>query len=108
MEDVATRNIYKSDIRYQIVKDKNGIPNKSYDIPVEISSTLEYDGKEYTWFRERKDASGSSRTTLNPREIRMVSQKLANDPTGREMGLCSVIKVPPGTGYQQEVMQTRS
>lgn len=85
MEDVATRNIYKSDIRYQIVKDKNGIPNKSYDIPVEISSTLEYDGKEYTWFRARKDASGSSRTTLNPREIRMVSQKLANDPTGREM-----------------------
>lgn len=85
MEDVATRNIYKNDIRYQIVKDKNGIPNKSYDIPVEISSTLEYNGKEYLWFRARKDASSNSRTTLNPREIRIVSQKLVNDPTGREM-----------------------
>lgn len=78
MEDVPVRNIYKNDVRYQILKDHNGTPNKSYTCPVEIRSTLVYGGAEYTWTRTKKDAAGSSRTTLSPREIVPVSQELVN------------------------------
>lgn len=78
MEDVAARNIYKNDVRYQIIKDKNGTPNKSYNAPVEIKSTLEFNGTEYTWTRAKKDTSGGSKTTIYPREILPVSQELVN------------------------------
>ena len=30
MEDVSVRGIYKNEVRYQILKDSNGTPNKSY------------------------------------------------------------------------------
>lgn len=79
MEDVATRNIYKSDVRYRIVKDSNGTPNKSYsDAPTEIESILEYDGTDYRWARAKKDATAESRTIMNPKEILPVSKKLVN------------------------------
>ena len=47
MEDVSARNIYKDDVRYQIIKDSNGTPNKSYSGPTEISCELEYNGNRY-------------------------------------------------------------
>ena len=47
MEDVSARNIYKDDVRYQIIKDSNGTPNKSYSGPTEISYELEYNGNRY-------------------------------------------------------------
>lgn len=78
MEDVPARNILKKDVRYQIIQDKNGTPNKLYHTPVEIKSTLQFDNEEYTWTRAKKDTSGGSKTTINPREILSVSQKLAN------------------------------
>ncbi len=78
MEDVTARNIYKSDVRYQIIKDSNGTPNKSYSSPIEVSGTLEYNGTEYTWSRARKDATGESRTTFFPKDIKQVVQKLVN------------------------------
>lgn len=31
MEDVPARNIYKQDVRYKIIKDNMGIPNKIYN-----------------------------------------------------------------------------
>lgn len=77
MEDVSARNIYKDDIRYQIIRDKNGTPNKSYSSPVEVTCTLQYDGMDYTWTRAKKDTSG--KTTIIPRDIVGVSQKLVND-----------------------------
>lgn len=78
MEDVLARNIYKDDIRYQIIKDNNGTPNKSYNNPVEIYSFLEYDGKSFEWTRAKKDASAGSRTTIVPKEILQVSHQLVN------------------------------
>lgn len=54
MEDVNTRNIYKDDVHYQIVKDNNGIPNKIYKGHVEIGSTINYEGVDYTWSRMKK------------------------------------------------------
>ena len=77
MEDVSARNIYKDDIRYQIIRDKNGTPNKSYSSPVEVTCILQYDGMDYTWTRAKKDTSG--KTTIIPRDIVGVSQKLVND-----------------------------
>lgn len=79
MEDVPGRNIYKDDVRYRIIRDNNGIPNKSYMNPVEVRSFLEYGGETYEWVRTKKDASGS-RTTIMPRRILQVSQKLVNNP----------------------------
>lgn len=78
MEDVLARNIYKDDVHYRIIKDSNGTPNKSYSGPTEISSKLEYDGENYPWTRAKKDATGRSKTTIAPRDILQVSQKLAN------------------------------
>ncbi len=78
MEDVPARNIYKDDVRYQIIKDSNGTPNKSYSNLVEVSGTLEYNGTEYTWNRARKDALAGSKTTIYPKDIKQVSQKLVN------------------------------
>lgn len=89
MEDVSTRNIYKNDVRYQIVKDSNGTPNKSYCSPVEISSTLEYGGIDYTWIRAKKDARGGSKTTITPRDIMQVSQEMVNDINVRMWPLVS-------------------
>lgn len=83
MEDVAARNIYKNDVRYQIIKDKNGTPNKSYNAPVEIKSILEFNDTDYTWIRAKKDASGGSKTTINPKDILAVSQELVNSPIER-------------------------
>lgn len=78
MEDVNTRNIYKDDVHYQIVKDNNGIPNKIYKGHVEIGSTINYEGVDYTWSRMKKTVSSSSRTAINPREILKVSRDLIN------------------------------
>lgn len=87
MEDVPARNIYKDDVRYQIVKDSNGSPNKIYCNPTEVSVTLEYDGIDYQWARTKKDASGGSKTTISPREIVSMSQKLVNDLGGKSWPL---------------------
>ena len=83
MEDVSVRGIYKNEVRYQILKDSNGTPNKSYCRQAEISSIIVYGGIEYPWVRARKDATGSSKTTIVPKDIMRVSQKLVNDMDGR-------------------------
>lgn len=89
MEDVSTRNILKSDVRYEIIKDNNGTPNKSYHIPVSISSMMEYGGVEYSWTRARKDATGNSRTTMDDKAIFRISQKLVNYEISRMWPLIS-------------------
>lgn len=78
MEDVATRNIYKKDVHYRIVKDNNGIPNRIYKEMVEVESTINYDGVDYQWSRAKKSTVGSSRTLINPRDILKVSRDLIN------------------------------
>lgn len=85
MEDVATRNIRKEDVRYLIMKDKNGTPNKSYCNPVEVTCTLQYDETDYTWTRAKRDTSG--RTTITPREIVGASWTLVNDIHARKWPL---------------------
>ncbi len=87
MEDVNTRNIYKDDVHYQIVKDNNGIPNKSYKEPVEVESTISYEGVDYTWSRVKKGATDSSRTSINPREILRVSRELINSTENKILPL---------------------
>ena len=90
MEDVSTRNIYKDDVQYKIVKDKNGTPNKSYsDKPTEIESTLVYENDEYTWVRTKKDATGTSRTSINPKDILRVSRNLVNNAENKMLPLIS-------------------
>ena len=89
MEDVSTRNIYKDDIHYQIVKDNNGIPNKLNKEPVEVESTLNYDGSDYTWSRVKKGATVSSRTSINPRDILKVSRELINSTEHKILPLIS-------------------
>lgn len=89
MEDVNTRNIYKKDVHYQIVKDNNGIPNKLYKEPVEVESTLNYDGSDYTWSRVKKGATVSSRTSINPRDILKVSRELINSTEHKMLPLIS-------------------
>lgn len=89
MEDVSARNIYKNDVRYRIIKDSNGTPNKSYSGPTEISSVLEYDGNIYPWTRAKKDATGGSKTTIVPRDIFRVSQELVNSTDSKMWPLIS-------------------
>ncbi len=89
MEDVPARNIYKGDVRYQILKDSNGTPNKSYSNPVEISAALDYSGSEYTWSRAKKDATGGSKTTMFPKEIMQVAQNLVNSTEAKIWPLIS-------------------
>lgn len=89
MEDVPTRNIYKDDVHYQIIKDNNRIPNKSFKYPIEVESTISYDGIDYTWSRIKKDYTGSSRTSINPRDILKVSRELINSTENRILPLLS-------------------
>lgn len=90
MEDVPTRNILKPDVCYQIIRDSNGTPNKSYSTtPTEIGCVLNYDGKDYNWTRTKKDATSGSRTTIAPKEILSVSQKLINSTEDRIFPLIS-------------------
>lgn len=89
MEDVSARNIYKDDVHYQIIQDNNGTPNKSYSSPTEIGSKLEYDRKTYPWIRAKKDATGGSKTTIAPREIIQISQKLTNGSNDKMWPLIS-------------------
>ena len=51
MEDVPTRNIYKKDVHYDIVKDNNGVPNKIYKDFTEVESKILYGDTEYWWSR---------------------------------------------------------
>ena len=85
MEDVTTRNIYKSDAHYKIIKDNNGIPNKSYDYPTEIESTISYNGTDYTWSRIKTN----SRTSINPKDILKVSRELINGTEDRILPVLS-------------------
>lgn len=78
IEDVSARNIYKDDVRYQIVRDSNGVPNRIYNTPVEIECSIDFEGEPYSWCRAKKDATGGSRTTINPRDILAASQRMAN------------------------------
>lgn len=89
MEDVSTRNIYKNDIYYQIVKDNNGIPNKLFQEPVEVESMLNYGGVDYTWSRVKKGVAGSSRTSINPRDILKVSRELINSTDKKMLPIIS-------------------
>lgn len=89
MEDVPTRNIYKNDVYYEILKDSNGVPNKLYsNQPTEVTCTVEYEGTNYTWSRVKKDAMGS-RTTINPKNILQVSQALVNSKEEKMFPLLS-------------------
>lgn len=64
---------------YEIVKDNNGIPNKLYSSQrAEVVSTISYADREYTCLRMKKDATGVSRTTINPRDFLQVLQMLVN------------------------------
>ena len=72
-----------------IVKDNNGIPNKLYKEPVEVESTLNYDGSDYTWSRVKKGATVSSRTSINPRDILKVSRELINSTEHKILPLIS-------------------
>lgn len=85
MEDVTMRNIYKSDAHYKIIKDNNGIPNKSYDYPTEIESTISYNGTDYTWSRIKTN----SRTSINPKDILKVSRELINGTEDRILPVLS-------------------
>ena len=85
MEDVTTRKIYKSDAHYKIIKDNNGIPNKSYDYPTEIESTISYNGTDYTWSRIKTN----SRTSINPKDILKVSRELINGTEDRILPVLS-------------------
>lgn len=78
MEDVPTRNIYKKDVHYDIVKDNNGVPNKIYKDFTEVQSKILYGNTEYWWSRTKKGVTGSSRTTINPRDIIKTSHALIN------------------------------
>lgn len=90
MEDVPTRNIYKDDVYYEIVKDSNGIPNRLYSSqPTEVVSTISYADREYTWSRMKKNATGASRTTINPKDILQVSQLLVNSREDKVFPLIS-------------------
>lgn len=90
MEDVSTRNIYKSDVRYCIVKDKNGTPNKSYsNDSTQVECILNYNNMDYSWVREKKDATAGSRTTINPKSILNVSKELVNNAENRLLPLIS-------------------
>ncbi len=90
MEDVPTRNILKPDVWYQIIRDSNGTPNKSYSsLPTEVASILNYDGIDYDWIRAKKDATAGSRTTIAPKEILAVSQKLVNSTEDKLFPLIS-------------------
>lgn len=89
MEDVATRNIYKKDVHYRIVKDNNGIPNRIYKEMVEVESTINYDGVDYQWSRAKKSTVGSSRTLINPRDILKVSRDLINSTENITLPLIS-------------------
>lgn len=52
MEDVPARNIYKQDVRYKIIKDNMGIPNKIYNTgSTQIRCLVEYKGIGYEWVR---------------------------------------------------------
>lgn len=79
MEDVATRNIYAGDIRYHIEKDNNGIPNKSYHYPPEISCDIEFIDASYFWTRQKNSPEG--KTTTNPKDICKVARGLVNGVT---------------------------
>ncbi|MCI6887617.1 MAG: AAA family ATPase, partial [Lachnospiraceae bacterium] len=57
--------------------------------PTEIESVLNYDGTDYRWIRAKKDATSGSRTTINPKDILSVSQKLVNSPEGKLLPLIS-------------------
>lgn len=46
---------------------------------VQRGNRLEYAGKNYTWSRAKKDASGGDKTIIAPRDILRVSQELVND-----------------------------
>lgn len=83
MEDVATRNIYVGDIRYHIEKDSNGIPNKSYHYPVEVSCDLQYGDLPYSWTRQKNSPEG--KTTTNPKEIYQVSRNMVNGISKEDM-----------------------
>lgn len=90
MEDVAVRNIYKDDVRYTIVKDNNGTPNKLYDKqPTQIGCSLTYNAKDYEWVRTKKDATASTKTTIKPKDILSVGQELINSTENKLFPLIS-------------------
>lgn len=79
MEDVPARNIYKQDVRYKIIKDNMGIPNKIYNTGLtQIRCLMEYKGICYEWVRAKKNSSSSSKTTMTPKDIQHISQRLIN------------------------------
>lgn len=77
MEDVATRNILKRDIRYHIERDVNGVPNKVYYPPVEVYGKVLFDGMEYEWTRSKR-GDKNEKTIMSNREICKAVQKMVN------------------------------
>lgn len=83
MEDVATRNIYKGDIRHHIEETSLGITSRIYHYPIEVSCKLGYDEIEYEWSRQKNSSDG--KTTTNPKEIYAVAKKLVNNTSLEDM-----------------------
>lgn len=79
---VSTRHFSKDEIRKTIEKTGDGSCNEIYEVPTNVSLDVDIDGKQYKWDRGRSSVK-ASRSTIQPRDICKLAEKMALDPEAK-------------------------
>lgn len=77
--DTTTRHFMKDDIRKIIKKTGDGSCSKFFQVPTEVSIQATIQGQDYYWTRKRNSVA-ASRSTVQPRTICKIAEKMAMDP----------------------------
>jgi len=76
--DVSTRHFSKDEIQRIIRRTGDGSCDEIYQVPTEVSLTVEINGQDYPWTRGRTSVK-ASRSTIQPRTICKVAEKMSLD-----------------------------
>ena len=77
--DVKTKHFTKDEIRIILENTGDGSYNRRYMTPVSVKCCVELEDQSVEWVR-RKNSLTSSRSTVEPRTICKIAEKMANEP----------------------------
>lgn len=81
IDDVPSKHFTIDEIRISSMPMGEGSYHKQYETPVLVSCIADVGGKEYQWTRQKSSVK-ASRSTVNPRTICRIANKIAGNPEG--------------------------
>lgn len=79
IDEVPSKHFTRDEIRISEIPMGEGSFQRQYEMPVRVICVADVNGKEYEWTR-RKSSLNASRSTIEPRSICRIANKMSGDP----------------------------